>query len=392
MFTPEDNRQTASPACRPAEAFAWSDPVHAHEEHATDPYRFDSESGAPSTPYCAPYMARLLSVMEKIIMIGTEGCICMAVFQPDIGLLTLQINSIRDQTMSNWKCLIGIDGMDADTFDAISELTREDDRFVIHHFQERFGFYHNFERILSLVDSNAAWVALADQDDSWYPDKLELLVGHLAPVSMVMGQARLVRVTNPSLDPAVLGITDRQFFSLGELFLDNVVSGALVVFQASLLEFALPFPTRTDVAYHDHWIGVCAALTGGISVLPNIVQDYVQHDNNVIGEELSVGNTSRFRSLLRRSNTRLGSLQYVVNHRWRWRVTMAETALSRFPQLDSTGMHVLGAFVADRCNLRLMKLSASSVVRGNCSRLRITSLVAAAFFAPVIPKETQIEA
>ena len=51
-----------------------------------------------------------------------------------------------------------------------------DERFVLSRSPRRLGFYRNFERALALVPRDADYVALADQDDAWHPDKLERLL------------------------------------------------------------------------------------------------------------------------------------------------------------------------------------------------------------------------
>lgn len=326
-------------------------------------------------------------------MVDDKGAICMAVYKPDFALLSRQILSIRQQSVSNWICVIGIDGADADLLTRLKNLTVDDDRFVVHEFHNRLGFYNNFERVLNLVKSDTGWVALADQDDFWYPNKLEELLEHLRSASMVLGQARLVRLntSKPELKEE-LGTTHREFFSISELLLDNVVSGALSVFRSDVLKSALPFPLKTDVAYHDHWLGLCAALDVGIVTLPAVVQDYVQHGRNVIGEEIGVSSVTRLRSLLGRSVGARRALTYVVNHRWRWRVYMARLALTRFPQVESQDRRVLEAFAADRFTLGLMRICLKSAARGKSSKLRVSSLWIASIFAPAIPEEVQVEA
>ena len=52
-----------------------------------------------------------------------------------------------------------------------------DPRFVVSRSPERLHFYRNFERALALAPPNADYVAMADQDDFWHPDKLETLLG-----------------------------------------------------------------------------------------------------------------------------------------------------------------------------------------------------------------------
>ena len=57
--------------------------------------------------------------------------------------------------------------------------------------EAKLGFYGNFERALSLVPANAELIALADQDDEWYPEKLEVLATRLErePEAMPISQA-----------------------------------------------------------------------------------------------------------------------------------------------------------------------------------------------------------
>ena len=104
------------------------------------------------------------------------GAICLAVYRPDPGLLRGQLESIAAQTLGGWTCLVGIDGCDPAAARLISDIVGDDPRFVIHEFTERLGFYRNFERVLAAVNPAAEWIALADQDDRWYPEKLETMV------------------------------------------------------------------------------------------------------------------------------------------------------------------------------------------------------------------------
>src|SRR4029078_4121856 len=79
--------------------------------------------------------------------------------------------------------------------------------------------------------------------------------------------------------------TCRHQSDLIGLLWQNEVTGALTVFDTGLLEQALPFPdSDSSAAMHDHWLAVVAAATGRVLILPDVVQDYVQHGRNVLGE------------------------------------------------------------------------------------------------------------
>ena len=48
------------------------------------------------------------------------------------------------------------------------------------------------------------------------------------------------------------------------LTIANTVTGAASVFRASMLEKTLPFPPRYGNVFHDQWIAIIAAASGGI--------------------------------------------------------------------------------------------------------------------------------
>lgn len=314
-----------------------------------------------------------------------SGVICLAVYQPDEMLLRRQIDSLRNQSLSTWTCLVGIDGSNFATEAIVETAVAGDDRFKIYASKTRLGFYRNFERLLADVPRNADWVALCDQDDRWYPEKLERLVARLPQATLVSGQARLVHVsTRTGLETDLKAVTSRTFYGLGELVLDNAVSGALAVFRTELLEVALPFPGPTDVAYHDHWLGICAALLDGILFLEVPVQDYVQHEQNVVGEEDNA-TFRRFSRLLARAKTQ-NVITYMVAHRWGWRVNMGRSALIQCRHIRTEDRQILEAFAKNRFNLPLLRLACRSIRDGNQSRLRVLALLCASVFAPLVDR------
>ncbi len=62
---------------------------------------------------------------------GPLVAICLATYNPPLGLLARQLDSIRAQTHSNWVCLISDDCSRPDRFEAIQELVAGDRRFVV---------------------------------------------------------------------------------------------------------------------------------------------------------------------------------------------------------------------------------------------------------------------
>lgn len=220
-------------------------------------------------------------------MAGTFGAIALAAYEPDKPMFARQLLSIKSQTHTDFVCLISVDGNVERTRKMVGEICGDDERFVVLGYSHRLGFHHNFERALKQVPSEARWVALSDQDDYWYPEKISTLLPYLDEASLVTAQARVVsaEISSSGPDLAKGQITDRKQVPAADLIANNQVTGSLCIFRRELLELALPFPSMsTPAQYHDHWIGLCALAVDGIAVHDSVVQDYIQHGGNVVGE------------------------------------------------------------------------------------------------------------
>jgi len=172
---------------------------------------------------------------------------------------------------------------------AFAELERQvagDGRFVVNRSPERLGFLRNFERAIAMAPEAAALIALADQDDRWHADKLEVLAGALeaAPGSLLAYSD--VRIA----DEAGNVLSDTYFFerrnnaaSMASMLITNNVTGAAAMFRRALLETALPFPPggTGQELYHDHWLAICAMASGPLTWVERPTHDYTRHDASV---------------------------------------------------------------------------------------------------------------
>ncbi|SFR95767.1 Glycosyltransferase involved in cell wall bisynthesis [Microbacterium sp. cf046] len=265
------------------------------------------------------------------------GAIALAAYRPDPVLFARQLTSIQRQSVGDFVCIISSDGEPERVRKLVAEVTGGDPRFTVIGHEHRVGFYANFERALRAVPDDAEWVALSDQDDLWNPDKLERLLPLLQDHMIVSGQARVVefpsgRVIEPS--------THRRDSDLLALVAVNQFSGAMSVFRRAVLDLAMPFPAMpTRVEVHDHWIAVCSAMLGGTAVVGDVLQDYVQHGGNVLGEVADqsgrVRPASAVRTLLaagRRyegSSSPIALLRALYDMGYGWRAQMTATLSAR---------------------------------------------------------------
>ena len=205
--------------------------------------------------------------------------ICMATYRPPRGLFERQIASIRDQTFSNWVCLICDDGSGSRAVAEMQEVIGDDPRFRLSAHDRQLGFYGNFERALSLVPPEASCVALADQDDRWYPDKLEVLRSALDQngANLAYSDMRIVSEEGELISETFWRYRANNFENIASLLIANTVTGAASLFRRELLDYALPLPPRRGGSFHDQWIAAVALALGTIAYVERPLYDYVQH-------------------------------------------------------------------------------------------------------------------
>lgn len=216
--------------------------------------------------------------------------VCMATFEPPADRLRLQLASIRAQSWERWICLISDDGSSPAAFAELERAIEGDRRFVVSRSPERLGFLRNFERAIQMAPAEAELFALADQDDRWYPDKLEALAGTLhdnPQAALAYSDMRITDGAGAVLADTYWYLRRNRFDDIASLLVANVVTGAASLFRRSLLDDALPFPPAhpTQALYHDHWLALCALAGGEIAYLDRPTYDYFRHDDSVTVRE-----------------------------------------------------------------------------------------------------------
>lgn len=230
----------------------------------------------------------------KIQKIG----IVLAAFNPDPVLFLAQLLSIQNQTEQNWVCLV--------SFDSPMEELKEHPEFQRIQEDSRFRWIENpnsnnlksakknFEfGATTLLQSDPLIDALAfsDQDDLWYPDKLQKLKdaleskprGSLVHSDMHLIYGKGIDLAGVDQSTSAWKVEKRgvQHCSLQDLLIRNCVAGAGLLMDAHLWR---RFPTIPDgVPFHDHWAAILAASNGGIYSLYEPLYAYRQHQRNVLG-------------------------------------------------------------------------------------------------------------
>ncbi|SMG26046.1 Glycosyl transferase family 2 [Fibrobacter sp. UWB15] len=152
--------------------------------------------------------------------------------------------------------------------------------------EKNSGHRAAFSKALELAQpqlSDSDLIALADQDDIWLPQKLELLEKEILDKALVFGDAQVV-----DADGKIMADSWRSYSKIEkkismeqQIAGINNVTGCLSLFRAALLKTILPIPEGVTV--HDRWIAMIADRQGGIAAIDTPVVQYRIHGNNAVG-------------------------------------------------------------------------------------------------------------
>ncbi len=202
-----------------------------------------------------------------------------------------QIASIQAQTVSDWVLLVRDDGSSDNTLEIIEEMARKDGRIVL--CQDdlgNLGVTGNFGQLMRLAQERVEpWIAFADQDDVWLPEKLAVSLAALQPCGpseavLLHTDLQVVDADLNLLHPSFLSYQHLRHVDvepLKTLLVHNFVTGCTMVMNRALLDLVTPIPTQAVL--HDRWLAVCAATWGQLLFLPQATLKYRQHGGNVRG-------------------------------------------------------------------------------------------------------------
>jgi glycosyltransferase involved in cell wall biosynthesis len=233
-------------------------------------------------------VVRSLAVEKVPITEGARGqhlvAICMATYNPEAKSFERQIQSIMSQIYPNWICIVNDDGSKPEYFDSIKTICAKDNRFYLFQNDSNLGFYRNFEMALKRVPDDAEFVAMADQDDDWYPEKIKRCIERFdVETQLVYSDMRIVTEDGKLLSDTYWLNRKNNYRDMDVILLANTVTGAASVFRSSLLEKIIPFPERIGDAFHDNWIALSALMVGKIEYVDEPLYDYIQYRGHVIG-------------------------------------------------------------------------------------------------------------
>lgn len=139
----------------------------------------------------------------------------------------------------------------------------------------RVGLVSNYELLLSLASGE--YIFLADQDDVWMSDKVEVMLAHLRDVDLAVCDCTVVDAQLNLLYPSFF-VLRHSGPGLVRNLLRNSYLGCCIAMRRELLVYALPFPRHLPM--HDWWLGLVAETFGRATFISQTLMMYRRHGGN----------------------------------------------------------------------------------------------------------------
>lgn len=203
------------------------------------------------------------------------------------AFLKEQLDSILNQSHSDFVLYIRDDGSTDDTCDLIREYTDPRIRFSQ---GENLGPSDSFFRLIGEA-ADADYLFFSDQDDVWYPDKLERMLAQIKKYddipTMVFSDFAMIDETgrkthNSFYDYASVSLSGGAV-GVEKILAHPFVFGCASVINRKLAEYVQNPPTGIEM--HDCWIALSAAAIGKLVYMPVQTIAHRFHSSNATGRK-----------------------------------------------------------------------------------------------------------
>lgn len=195
-----------------------------------------------------------------------------------------QIESILVQTLPPAEIIVCDDCSTDNTVEILQQYQNKNAlRYYVN--ESRLGVIDNFKKAVSLASRNH-FIALSDQDDIWFPEKLEQQYNELIKVNdpeipaIVYSDLMVIDDKKNMLSPSFwneLG-HDSYHHTFTTLLFGNFVTGCTILMNDAMREHFLLMPSI--VAMHDGWLALIAYSFGDAKIISKSLIQYRKHDAN----------------------------------------------------------------------------------------------------------------
>jgi len=214
-------------------------------------------------------------------------------FYEGYEFINKQLQSIFDQTHKNFIIFVSDDNSkNSFSIEKLNISERNQKKIRVGFRNKNIGYAKNFLNALVSINDYFDYYAFSDQDDIWYPEKLEKAIKSLEeyPDNQANLYGSRTELIGES-EEIKLGksIEFKKSPSFQNALTQNIFGGNTMVFNRSAFDLICLSNINQKIIAHDWWCyQIISGAGGNIFYDKNIYLKYRQHNNNLIGSNVSL--------------------------------------------------------------------------------------------------------
>jgi len=204
-----------------------------------------------------------------------------------------QLQSIFDQTHQNFIIFVTDDNSkDKFSLEKLNINERNKNKIRVGFRNKNIGYAQNFLNALVSIDGYFDYYAFSDQDDIWHREKLEKAINYLERYpdnqanlygsrTELIGESEEIKLGN--------SIEFKKSPSFQNALTQNIFGGNTMLFNRNSFDLICSSNINQKIIAHDWWCyQIISGAGGNIFYDKNIYLKYRQHNNNLIGSNVSL--------------------------------------------------------------------------------------------------------
>ena len=214
-------------------------------------------------------------------------------FYEGYKFVSKQLQSIFDQTHQNFIVFVSDDNSkDNFSIEKLNINERNKKKIRVGFRNKNIGYAKNFLSALVSINDYFDYYAFSDQDDIWYPQKLEKAIKSLEKypdnqANLYGSRTELIGAS----EEIKLGksIEFKKSPSFQNALTQNIFGGNTMVFNRTAFDLICSSKINQKIIAHDWWCyQIISGAGGNVFYDKNIYLKYRQHNNNLIGSNISL--------------------------------------------------------------------------------------------------------
>lgn len=199
-----------------------------------------------------------------------------------------QIESIRQQSYTNWELVIQDDQSTDSTIEIIKSFIAKDNRISLRINKGIHGAYQNWHELINFcknLEPRDCYL-FCDHDDIWLPNKLEILLSYYINnckqniPTLIYADMEVVNSEGKKIAPNFSEYAGQKLYNSYDIFYQNSVYGCNTIFNSALFHM-VPMLEPNKGRAHDTYYAMFAAALGNLIYLPVTTMKYRRHGHNV---------------------------------------------------------------------------------------------------------------